>query len=124
MASAAIPGHYVNNPPASPLLSEVSAFDPLPSRAGGVDDGSVPGFHPLETDIDAFPSVITFLRYRLTNSAVYIDTDAHLSPHKLKRKVELMHPTWEPFTGEDPWNLSYSSKPLRRPSTVSASEKV
>lgn len=57
-------------------------------RHWGGDDGSIPGIHPLETDMDAFRTVINYRRYRLTNRAAHIDPYADFSLHKLKRLLE------------------------------------
>lgn len=51
----------------------------FPSAPHGVDDGCFIGFQHLETDINAFNTVIYYRRYRLTNRAAYIDPEADLS---------------------------------------------
>lgn len=88
-----------------PLPSQVSAFSSLPPPPSCADDGSVPGLQPMETDIDAFLTVIDYRRSRLANHVAYIDPDADISLHKLKRKVKLLYPTLEPFSGKDPMEL-------------------
>lgn len=65
----------------------------------------MPWLHPLETDIEAFRSVIDYRRYRLSNPAAHIDPDADMSVRKMKRKVELLSPTLETFSEKDPMEL-------------------
>lgn len=60
---------------------------------------------PSETDIDAFPTVIDYRCYRLTTRASYNDLNAKMSIHKLKRNVERLYPTLDPFSAKDPWNF-------------------
>lgn len=59
----------------------------------------------METVINAFHTVIDYRRYHLTNRTAYIDPEADLSLQKLKRKVELLYPTLEPFCGKNPMDL-------------------
>lgn len=44
--------------------------------------------------------MIYYRRYILTNRAWYIEPDADLSLHKLKRKVYLIYPILDLFSGE------------------------
>lgn len=96
--SATVPGHSGYNPP-SPQLYEL---DQLPPPLGGADDGSVLGLHRLETDIDAFRTVIGYRCYDLTSREAYIDHDADLSLQKLKRKAELLSETLKNFSDKEP----------------------
>lgn len=96
-APAAPHGYSGYNPPAS----HVPAIVPVTPRPDGAHDGLVPGFLSLETDIDAFRSVIDCLRYLLANRETFIQPDFDLSLHKLKRKVQLLYPNLEPFSGKD-----------------------
>lgn len=101
VASAAVPGHYGYNPQVTPFY----AFVPFLPPPSGANHGSVHGLHLLEMDIDAFRMVIHYSRYSLTNRAVYIGTYANLSLQKLKRRVELLYLTLEPFSEKDPIEL-------------------
>lgn len=54
----------------------------LPPISCSADDGSVPALQPLESDIEAFRTVIAYRRYGLTNRVAYIYVDAELALNK------------------------------------------
>lgn len=104
-ASVANPGHYGYNPPAPNVnthVASLSTFTPIPF---GADDGLVPGIQPLEKDINSFRTVIDYRHYLLKNRAVYIEPDADISLQKIKRKVDMIYRTLEPFSGKDPMGI-------------------
>lgn len=81
----------------SPTFS-VCTFSPPP---GASDEGVIFGLQPLETNIDAFRSVIDYRLYRLTDRPFYIDADADLFLNKVKRMIDFLYPNVEPFSGKD-----------------------
>lgn len=91
-AWVAIPRNADYNPPDSNVPTTVAQLFPVSQPPDGAYDGSVPCLQPLETDIDDFRSVIYYRRYLLTHCAVYIDPNADLSLHKVKRKVYILYP--------------------------------
>lgn len=74
----------------------------------------MPGLQTLETDIDAFRTVISYRRYcrnnraaniDRTNRAANFDRNADLLLQILKRNVELLYQTLEPFFSKDHMEL-------------------
>lgn len=49
--------------------------------------------------------MINYRHYRLTNRAADIEQVANLSLYKVKRKVDLLYPTLEPFSGKTPMEI-------------------
>lgn len=56
---------------------------------------------PLKTNINAFRTLIDYRNYFLTTCVTYIDKDAEMSLHKVKRTADLLFPSLQPFYAED-----------------------